>query len=94
MGCSNDQLVPSSLKLGAANSTNIPVLGEATVQIMVEDSPEHTTTAAVYACTQEEIILSKVVLMDLNIVHEAFPRVVEKASSIYHWYPTPAALVY
>ena len=61
MGCNNDQLSPSSLKLGAANSTNIPVLGEATVRIMVEDSPEHSTTtiAAVCACRQEEIIFIK-----------------------------------
>ena len=72
------------MKLGATNSTNIPVLGEATVRITVEGSPNNstTTTADVCACTQEEIILLKAVLMELNIVHEDFPSVLEKADGI------------
>ena len=84
MGFSNEQLSPSSMKLGAANSTNIPVLGEATVRITVDDSPDNstTTTAAVCACTNEDIILSKAVLMELKIVHEDFPSVISSTEGI------------
>ena len=75
MGCEGKHLSPSSLRLCAANSTSIPVLGVATVKILVADLPTHytTTIAAVCAGTEEDMFLSKSVLMELGIVHNTFP---------------------
>ena len=83
MGCDSKHLSPSSLSLGAANSTNIPVLGVATVKILVVDLPAHytTTTAAICAGTGEEMFLSKSVLVKLGIVHNTI--IDEKVSISY-----------
>ena len=72
MGCNSKHLSPSSLSLGAANSTNIPMLGVATIKILVVDLPAHhtTTTAAICTRTGEEMFLSKLVLVQLGIVHK------------------------
>ena len=78
MGCDSKHLSPSSLTLGAANSTNIPVLGVAAVKILVVDTPAHYTTiiTAVCAGTAEDMFLSKSVLIKLGIVHNAFPKLI------------------
>ena len=69
MECDNQQLSLSSLILGATNNTSISTLGEATVRITLVASPAHSTTTTVCAVTQEEMFLSKDVLMELGIVH-------------------------
>ena len=64
------------------NSTSIPVLGVATVRILVVDSPAHYTIAAVCADTEEDMFLSKSVLMELGIVHDALPKVIREKVNI------------
>ena len=84
MKCSSEHLSPSSLTLGAVNSTSIDVLGVATIKIVVVDSPAHhtTTIAAVCAGTGENMFLSKSVLVELGIVHNSFPKVIEERVNI------------
>ena len=84
MGCDSKHLSPSSLTLGAANSTNIPMLGVVTVKILAVDLPAHytTTIAAICTGTGEDMFLSKSVLIKLGIVHNAFPKVIEEKVSI------------
>ena len=84
MKCSSKHLSPFSLTLGAANSTSIDVLGVVTIKVVVVDSPAHhtTTIAAVCAGTGENMFLSKSVLVQLGIVHNSFPKVIEEKVNI------------
>ena len=84
MGCDSGLLSPTSLTLGAANGTDINVLGGAMIDVSVLDSPGNSTTTAAAVCagTGEEMFLSKAVLMKLGIVHEKFPEVLSEKVSI------------
>ena len=84
MRCSSKHLPPSSLTLGAANSTSIDVLGVATVKILVVDSLAHhtTTIAAVCAGTGEDRFLSESKLIELGIVHDTFPKIIKEKVNI------------
>ena len=84
LGGRKELLSPSTVRLEAANNTSITVLGEARVNIVVEDSPTNSTAATAVICsdTQESMFLSKKVLQELKVVHADFPRVLDSVSSI------------